>query len=70
MEKEKNKWESNANNDKDSNDQADISRKLKQQEQEIAAKQSLLDTQEKLIKDKNSKLAELNKMNKQLKDKV
>jgi len=29
MEKEKNKWESNANNDKDSNDQADISRKLK-----------------------------------------
>lgn len=58
MEKEKNKWESNANNDKDSNDQADISRKLKQQEQEIAAKQSLLDTQEKLLKDKNSKLTE------------
>ena len=64
MEKEKNKWESNANNDKDSNDQADISRKLKQQEQEIAAKQSLLDTQEKLLKDKNSKLTEQNKLNK------
>lgn len=70
MEKEKNKWESNANNDKDSNDQADVIRKVKMQEQDLAAKQSRLDTAEKLLKDKNTKINELQKQKKALDDKV